>query len=525
MFALTDRSVHDALLLLLCFTVSANGLEVLLYSFGMSRSHAMFTNRFATALTMQGHHVTTLLAPTRPEVKLPKFPNKEDLFVVAPEEIASNFRKMEQNTLGKIINGKSVMWQLVIMLRSMHNMMMTTCSTIANDAVIRGRIRDNHYDVIMTHCIDTCLFGLIDQTHNASIICLSAGNYVTDFMAMLMAIPSNPSYIPHFFTAMSDVMTFPERMTNAIIQWTVRTLLQLPISTLHKQMELLRRLTNSTVPNIFEIAKPDGLIMNGEQFIDFPRPMLHDITYMGDFESSSKKNLSEEWLNLLNQSSNGIIIFSLGSVVKENLIEEKTKVELLEAFQRFPQFTIVWKLDDSNFLKDHTLPPHVHAFDWLPQRQLLNSGKVKLFITHAGYNSLLEITLAGVPMIMIPLFGDQPGNAARAVRHKLGLQLPITKITADTMEEKMRLLLDNDKFAARAKAFSAMLRDKIAPNEQLTMKRLERMVNGKRNFKLLKATNLPSLIALCLDVISFIALIIIVMTIVIHTQSKEAEQP
>ncbi|KHJ43613.1 UDP-glucoronosyl and UDP-glucosyl transferase [Trichuris suis] len=444
MFAHTGRLLRGALLILLCFTITANGLEVLLYSFGMSSSHAMFTNRFAVALTTQGHHVTTFLAPTRPGVKIPKFPNKEDLFEVESEEVVGNFKKMEQTIMRQIVNGKSTMWQLFNMPQAMHHMMMKTCSTIANDTAMRDRIRKHRYDVVVFHCVDTCLLGLINQTHNATVICLSAGNYITDLPAMMMAIPSNPSYIPHFFSAMSDIMTFPERMANAILQWTIRTLLQLPVSTLHQEMELLRRLTNSTIASFNDIAKPDGLIMNGEQFIDFPRPMLHDIIYMGNLESSSKKELSEEWRHLLNESNNGIIIFSLGSVVQESFIKEEIKNGLLKAFQKFPEHTIVWKLNDPTFLKHHTLPPHVHAFDWIPQRQLLNSQKVKLFITHGGYNSLLEITLAGVPMILIPLFGDQSGNVARAVRHRLGVQLPITKITADTVEEKMRLVLGND---------------------------------------------------------------------------------
>lgn len=37
---------------------------------------------------------------------------------------------------------------------------------------------------------------------------------------------------------------------------------------------------------------------------------------------------------------------------------------------------------------------------------------VKLFISHAGILSTIEAVDAGIPVVAIPLFGDQYGNAA-----------------------------------------------------------------------------------------------------------------
>jgi len=51
----------------------------------------------------------------------------------------------------------------------------------------------------------------------------------------------------------------------------------------------------------------------------------------------------------------------------------------------------------------------------VPQRALLQSGRIQLFLTHCGFGSLAEAFAAGVPMLAYPSGLDQPFNANRAV--------------------------------------------------------------------------------------------------------------
>nr|GLL43606.1 beta-D-glucosyl crocetin beta-1,6-glucosyltransferase-like [Ipomoea trifida] len=48
---------------------------------------------------------------------------------------------------------------------------------------------------------------------------------------------------------------------------------------------------------------------------------------------------------------------------------------------------------------------------WVPQAKILADKKICGFLSHCGWNSLLESLTFGVPIIALPLHLDQPGNA------------------------------------------------------------------------------------------------------------------
>ena len=60
------------------------------------------------------------------------------------------------------------------------------------------------------------------------------------------------------------------------------------------------------------------------------------------------------------------------------------------------------------------LPPHrgnVHVEPWVPQQDVLVHGAAA--VVHGGSGSTLGAVAVGVPLVVIPLFADQPENARR----------------------------------------------------------------------------------------------------------------
>lgn len=71
--------------------------------------------------------------------------------------------------------------------------------------------------------------------------------------------------------------------------------------------------------------------------------------------------------------------------------------------------------------------------------------KVRLFVSHCGLNSLVETSSAAVPMLCIPLYGDQMRNAKIAKNLGIAHVLDKTKISIAALSKALRELLFNSK--------------------------------------------------------------------------------
>lgn len=66
---------------------------------------------------------------------------------------------------------------------------------------------------------------------------------------------------------------------------------------------------------------------------------------------------------------------------------------------------------------------------------------VKLFISHGGLGSIMESKYYGVPVLVIPFFGDQPSNAEMAAEEGWALKLDFMSLTEDAVANSLDILL------------------------------------------------------------------------------------
>ncbi|PON62438.1 UDP-glucuronosyl/UDP-glucosyltransferase [Trema orientale] len=115
---------------------------------------------------------------------------------------------------------------------------------------------------------------------------------------------------------------------------------------------------------------------------------------------------------------------------------------------------------------------------WAPQREILSHGSVGVFVTHCGWNSLLESIAGGVPMICRPFFGDQRLNG-RMIEDvwEIGVKVGSGVFTKEGMERCLDMVLSQEK--------GKRMREKIKVLKELAIEAVGPKGSFTHNFKLL----------------------------------------
>jgi len=90
------------------------------------------------------------------------------------------------------------------------------------------------------------------------------------------------------------------------------------------------------------------------------------------------------------------------------------------------------------------VPKNFLAQKSVPQLELL--PKCQAFVTHGGANSMHEALGCGVPMAVIPIFGDQPPNAEAVAKAQCGVSFkePLKTLSVESLRAAVRQLVAPD---------------------------------------------------------------------------------
>ncbi|XP_051854354.1 UDP-glucuronosyltransferase 1A7-like isoform X8 [Antechinus flavipes] len=330
----------------------------------------------------------------------------------------------------------------------------SNCRSLFQNAELLHFIRESAFDAIFFDPFDQCGF-ILAKYFSLPSVAFTRGLFC-HFLEEATQSPSPLSYVPRGMSGLSESMTFAERLRNHFYHVQEVSLcplfLQSPVSI---ASDILQR--PLTVKELYRDT--DIWLLRTDFVFDYPKPLMPNMVFVGGITCHASKPLSEEFEGYVNASGeHGIVVFSLGSMVSE--IPMAKAMEIAEALGTIPQ-TVLWRYTGT---PPSNLAKNTKLVKWLPQNDLLGHPKTRAFITHAGSHGIYEGLCNGVPMVLMPLFGDQMDNAKRMESRGAGVTLNVLEMTSADLSKALKTVINDKSYKENIMRLSALHKDRpISP--------------------------------------------------------------
>ncbi|XP_069483228.1 UDP-glucuronosyltransferase 3A2 [Ambystoma mexicanum] len=437
-------------------------------------SHYLLMDEISHVLQDNGHDVTMLLRVGN--IMIPGFNDNGRSVVnykIIPwstgEENERAFKAFFEDQQNEFLDGRQ---SLSSYLKLMDNLAVQ-CSVLMNQSAILNSIRSENFDIVVVDGFNPCCFLLVEK--------LSLP-FVVMFPTLIangqqIGLPCPPSYVPVYQSHLTDRMGFWERVQNVFMYVGEQFV--------HRQVEGLfhniikDHYQEGARPVLYEIyQKAELWFYNTDLSIDFARPLHPNVVYLGGILAKAAQPVPHELEEFIATSGDaGFIVITLGSMLSS--VQRPTLLREMNAgLARMPQ-KVIWRYQGSKWPAELELAPNVRILDWIPQNDLLGHHKARLFVTHCGMNSLLEAIHHGIPVLGIPLFGDQFDNMARVSAKNFGIAVPPEQLTAERFATAMMQLIADPRYKSAAAAQSKIHRSHPFPPDQRLVRWIEHIIISK----------------------------------------------
>ncbi|CDW58318.1 UDP glucoronosyl and UDP glucosyl transferase [Trichuris trichiura] len=338
------------------------------------------------------------------------------------------------------LGGGTVNLKGVYTFQKLYEVQSAACQAALKSESYLNKIQAAHLDfIVIDYVLNECALG-ISAILKIPRVYLS--NYpLIEVYSNTFGVPSNPSYVPAVLSPTSSRMTFVQRLQNMLIH-TVTIFIR--ASLIWRSEKVLRSLGYGAELRAEErqaifYATPLEFLLDG------PRPLSNSVKYLGFLWSSywMDRGRFQTVLNTSTQSwlsDKNMIIASFGTCASATRLPKQVLNSFITAFSQLKQYKVLLQMPGIE-VRNNTWPSNVVAVQWIPLLDLLRSPSVKLLISHGGMSTTVEAVNNAVPMLGIPLQGDQMYNVGRLVEKGVADVLHISGLTAELLSKKLRRML------------------------------------------------------------------------------------
>uniref|UniRef100_A0A2A4IVU8 UDP-glucuronosyltransferase n=1 Tax=Heliothis virescens TaxID=7102 RepID=A0A2A4IVU8_HELVI len=312
-----------------------------------------------------------------------------------------------------------------------------TFDLLLTEAVIRNALGFSH--IYKVPVIQVSSFGAMFENYN------------------VIGAPVHPLLYPGSMAMRIYNLTLYEKFNELRTKYTMDYIFA---SVEEKEANLMKKYFGSDVPPMRELQNNvDMLFLNVNPIWEGSRPVPPSVIHLGGLPQKPNKELPKDLKSYLDSSKHGVIYISFGTNVKPSLLPPEKIQMLVRAFSKMP-YNVLWKWD-----KD-VLPgksDNIRISKWLPQSDLLKHPKLKLFVTQGGLQSTDEAITAGVPLVGVPMLGDQWYNVEKYEHHRIGVKLELGTLTEELFANAVNKVIGDDSYRKNIIKLRDLMNDQPMP--------------------------------------------------------------
>ncbi|XP_038050047.1 UDP-glucuronosyltransferase 2C1-like [Patiria miniata] len=270
--------------------------------------------------------------------------------------------------------------------------------------------------------------------------------------------PIHPAYVPERLSSLTDTMTFQERRKNTLLYWITGYFYYKFMLT--PMDEVLQKRNIRPDANFGQLLSEAAMWIFNEDFaFEFPRPLSPHVKFVGGVLTGPSKPLNEEWQSFVDSSGDhGIVILALGTLINDELTEQQAE-NIASSLALLSQ-KVAWSYGGK---LPKALGNNTKVVKWLPQNDLLGHQKTRAFISHGGLSSLHQCIYHAVPIVGIPVFGDQTDNVIRLRAKGMAVLVDIRRLTERSIYDAAVEVIYNETYKLAALHLSGIARDRVMP--------------------------------------------------------------
>ncbi|KAL3108548.1 hypothetical protein niasHT_015470 [Heterodera trifolii] len=331
------------------------------------------------------------------------------------------------------------------------------CEGLMQRKEVLYELRAEQFEIVFIDLIDLCLVGIAHHLDIPRLALLSTGPIPDAYNWLLETVLLGPR------------MNLWQRAQNV---WQYAMSLYSQWRMFRQENNAFRAHISPEFPRLEQIAarRIDVVFVVSDEFVEAAAPTLSKVVNIAGLGmSKAPQPLRPAILRAVSSAPRGAVLLSFGSVSETVQMDQQKLANLFAAISHFSDFAFIVKVSKADTFSRNLVKkvPNIHLFEWVEQTDLLAHPSLRLFISHSGYNSMIESAIRGVPFLAIPLFFDQL-RVAKMAEYR-GFARILTKsdlLSVDRIKEEIGIMLNDKKYKSNALRLSKLHRQKPNPPEE-----------------------------------------------------------